>query len=76
MVNKIQQITREYETLNKKYTSLSQCVNESDVYAKKAEMLAQNNNEYEVKFNNLIADIEVLKEINRKFQERCVQKQF
>jgi len=77
MVNKTQQITREYETINKKYTSISQkCVNEPDVYAKKVIMLAQQIKEYEVTFNNLIADVDVLKETNRKLQERCVQKQY
>jgi len=77
MCNKNQQITKEYETINKKYTSISQkCLNEPDVYAKKVAMLAQQIKEYEVTFNNLIADVEILKETNRQLQERCVQNQY
>jgi len=76
MSNKTQQISREYETINKKYISINQkFVNEPDVYAKKVAMLAQQIKEYEVTFNNLIADVGVLKETNRQLQERCVQKQ-
>lgn len=76
MFNKTQQISKEYETINLKYTSINQkCVNEPDLYAKKVTMLAQQIKEYEVIFNNLIANVETLKETNRQLQERCVQNQ-
>lgn len=76
MFNKTQQISKEYETLNSKYTSINQnCVNEPDLYAKKVTMLAQQIKEYEVTLNNLIANINALKETNRQLQERCVQNQ-
>jgi len=78
MFNKTQQISKEYETINKKYTSSinQKCVNEPDVYAKKVTMLVQQIKEYEVTFNNLIADVGVLKETNRQLQERYVQNQY
>lgn len=77
MFNKTQQISKEYETINKKYTSINQkCMNEPDVYAKKVTMLVQQIKEYEVTFNNLIADVEVLKETNRQLQERCLRNQY
>ncbi|XP_022178218.1 myosin-1-like isoform X2 [Myzus persicae] len=75
MSNKTQQISKEYETINKKYTSINQkLLNEPDVYAKKVVMLAQQIKEYEVTFNNLIADVEVLKETNRQLQESYARK--
>ncbi|XP_029342112.1 putative leucine-rich repeat-containing protein DDB_G0290503 [Acyrthosiphon pisum] len=75
MFNKTQQISKEYETINKKYTSINQkCLNEPDVYVKKVTMLAQQIKEYEVTFNNLIADVEVLKETNRQLQESYARK--
>jgi len=77
MFNKTQQISKEYETINKKYTSINQkCVNEPDVYAKKVTMLAQQIKEYEDTFNNLIVDVEVLKETNRQLQERYEQNEY
>ncbi|XP_060871625.1 putative leucine-rich repeat-containing protein DDB_G0290503 [Metopolophium dirhodum] len=75
MFNKTQQISKEYEAINKKYTSINQkCVNEPEVYAKKVAMLAQQIKEYEVTFNNLIADVEVLKKTNRQLQESYARK--
>jgi len=77
MFNKTQQISKEYEAINKKYTSINQkCVNEPEVHAKKVTMLAQQIKEYEVTFNNLIADVEVLKATNRQLQEKYVQNQY
>jgi len=73
MFNKNQQISKEYEIINKKYKSIKEkCEKESDVYSKKVTKLTQQIKEYEVTFNNLIADVEVLKETNRQLQERCV----
>lgn len=73
MFNKNQQISKEYEIINKKYKSINEkCEKESNVYSKKVTKLAQQIKEYEVTFNNLIADVEVLKETNRQLQERCV----
>jgi len=73
MFNKNQQISKEYEIINKKYQSVKEkCEKESDVYSKKVTKLVQQIKEYEVTFNNLISDVEVLKETNRQLQEGCV----
>ncbi|XP_060842330.1 putative leucine-rich repeat-containing protein DDB_G0290503 isoform X5 [Rhopalosiphum padi] len=69
MFNKTEQISKEYEIIDKKYKSISQkCKNEPD--SKKLTMFSQQIKEYENTFSNLIADIEILKETNRKLQKR------
>lgn len=71
MFNKTEQISKEYEIIDKKYKSISQkCENEPD--SKKLTMFSQQIKEYENTFSNLIADIEILKETNRKLQKRSV----
>lgn len=71
MFNKNQQISKEYEIINKKYKSVKEkCEKESDVYSKKVTKLAQQIKEYEVTFNNLMSDVELLQETNRQLQER------
>jgi len=73
MFNKTEQISKEYEIIDKKYKSISQkCENEPDVYSKKLTMFTQQIKEYENTFSNLIADIQILKETNRKLQKRSV----
>lgn len=73
MINKNQQISKDYEIINKEYKSINEkCEKESNVYSKKVTMLAQQIKEYEVTFNDLITNVEVLKEANRQLQERCV----
>ncbi|KAF0759020.1 protein BCAP-like isoform X1 [Aphis craccivora] len=75
MFNKNQQISKEYEIINKKYQSVKEkCEKESDVYSKKVTKLVQQIKEYEVTFNNLISDVEVLKETNRQLQEGYARK--
>ncbi|XP_026809526.1 tropomyosin-like [Rhopalosiphum maidis] len=75
MFNKIQQISKEYEIIDKKYKSISQkCENEPDLYSKKLAMFSQQIKEYENTFSNLIADVEILKETNRKLQESYARK--
>lgn len=71
MVNKTQQISKEYESINKKYTLINQkCMNKPDIYSKKVATLVQQIKEYEDMFNSLIADVEILRETNRQLQER------
>lgn len=71
MCNKTQQMSREYEILNEKYASINQkCINEPDVNSKKVALLVQQINEYEITFDNLTANVEIMKETNRKIQER------
>ncbi|XP_025202870.1 putative leucine-rich repeat-containing protein DDB_G0290503 [Melanaphis sacchari] len=71
MLNKNQQISSEYEIINKKFKSINQkCENESDVYSKKETIFAQKVKEYEVTIDNLIADVKILKETNKQLQER------
>ncbi|XP_050053837.1 uncharacterized protein LOC114129145 isoform X3 [Aphis gossypii] len=75
MFNKNQQISKEYEIINKKYKSITEkCEKESDIYSKKVTKLTQQIKEHEVTFNNLIADVEVLKETNRQLQESYARK--
>ncbi|XP_060842329.1 putative leucine-rich repeat-containing protein DDB_G0290503 isoform X4 [Rhopalosiphum padi] len=73
MFNKTEQISKEYEIIDKKYKSISQkCKNEPD--SKKLTMFSQQIKEYENTFSNLIADIEILKETNRKLQKSYARK--
>jgi len=73
MTSKTQQMSKEYEILNKKYESINYTyTNESDVYSKKVALLTQQIKKHEVTFNNLTSEVEILKETNRKLQERYV----
>ncbi|XP_060841839.1 putative leucine-rich repeat-containing protein DDB_G0290503 isoform X1 [Rhopalosiphum padi] len=73
MFNKTEQISKEYEIIDKKYKSISQkCENEPD--SKKLTMFSQQIKEYENTFSNLIADNEILKETNRKLQKSYARK--
>jgi len=45
--------------------------NESYAYSRKVALLTQQIKEHEVAFDNLMCEVEILKETIRKLQERC-----
>lgn len=68
-------ISKKYESLNNEFTSIKKnYTNEPDVNAKKMALLVQQIKDYEVEFNNLSSNIDILKETNTKLQEKCVYK--
>lgn len=61
--------------MSKNFALINQkCADEPLEYSKKVNVLVKQINEYEVTLNSIIANVEILKEANRKLQVRCVQK--
>lgn len=61
----------EHEILCKKYATINQtCIDEPNVYTKNLDLLGQQNKDCKSTINNLKTDVDILKETNRKLQER------
>lgn len=68
-----QKMLREYDILNKKYTSINEKrMNKPNVYSKKVASLIKQIEEYEVAFKSLTSNVEILKDTNQKLQDRFV----
>lgn len=67
---KRKQVSREYGLLKEKYDSINEKFSEEpDEHSKKVTLLAKQAEKYEETIENLTADVESLKETNRKLQE-------